>query len=74
MFNQGMGIMNCGLVKGGILTEWAVPNWYEEYMKQFGFPPTVPPNGDNRFLLLFLTLLLVFGIVLISSSPKWRSP
>jgi len=32
-----------------------------------------PPTGENRFLLLFLIMLLVFAIIVMNSLPKSRS-
>jgi len=47
--------------------------FYDEVLEVSLYTTEEPVEGDNRFLLLFLILLLVFGIALMSSYPKLRS-
>jgi len=65
MFDAGIGNINCGIVKGGTITEWVVPDWYESYMTYFGMDKL--EVGDNRFLLPLIVLsagllIVLFGL------------
>jgi len=48
-------------------------NWTRDIVVSDELLPLGEEKEENRFLLLFLILLAVFGVILINSSRKWRS-